>query len=29
MARQHKAPIIVAKLYRLNRKRHFISGLTT
>lgn len=26
-ARQHKAPIIVAKLDRLNRDVHFISGL--
>src|SRR6266702_6994032 len=29
MARQHKAPIIVAKLDRLSRDVHFISGLMT
>jgi hypothetical protein len=29
MARQHKAPIIVAKLDRPNRNVHFISGLMT
>ena len=29
VARQHKAPIIVAKLDRLSRDVHFISGLMT